>query len=253
MSVLDAWINEYYLRDDTVDDIREAVHAKPSVKYTVLDNFFIPEKLEQLIAAHKQLEFNEEIDRRAHVTKEWLPYDGAVVFAKPGEHFGSDLFFDEEWHRYLAYITACDIKFPTRTEVKLRWHRKDADGFWIHTDSTIRTLVAICYFNKNWKASDGGLLQLWRTDEGTAHDTPVFNSPKGRMDFLTKHKRIRTSSPGGGFKDGKPHDMVLVDQVVPTYNRLFICNYQEDPAYHSVTPSNGRERTGFVQWLGSSS
>jgi hypothetical protein len=209
------------------------------------------EKIDELIEHHKQLQFSEELDRRAHGTGEWLPYDGAVVFARPNQHFGSELFFDEEWHKYLAYLSNCDLKFPTTTEVKLRWHRPDADGFWIHTDSTIRTLVAICYFNKGWKASDGGLLQLWRTDEAIAEGVPVINSPKGRLDLLNQHQRIRTISPGGGFKDNKPHDMVLLDQVVPTYNRLFLCNYQQDPAYHSVTPSNGRERIGFVQWLGS--
>lgn len=249
-SILDTWINDYYLLDETVENIRQAVTAKPSVKYTVLDNFFKVEMLDLLIEHHKTLPFNEEIDRRAHGTGEWLPYDGAVVFAKPGVHFGSDLFFDEEWHRYLAYLCHCNLKFPSATEVKLRWHKPDADGFWIHTDSTIRTLVAICYFNKGWKASDGGLLQLWRADEAISGVAPLVNSPTGRLDILTRHQRIRTSSPGGGFKDGKPHDMVLLDQVVPAYNRLFLCNYQGDPAYHSVTPSNGRERTGFVQWLG---
>lgn len=249
MSILDNWINEYYLTDEAVDNIRESVLAKPSVKYTVLDNFFKAELLDQLIEKHNDLQFSEEQDRRAHRTGEWLPYDGSVVFAEPGVHFGSDLFFDQEWHEYLAYLTDCRMQFPTSTEVKLRWHRPDADGFWIHTDSTIRTLVAICYFNKGWKVSDGGLLQLWRIDEGVAESTAVVNGPKGRLDFLINNKRIRTSSPGGGFHHGGTQEMVLIDQVVPTYNRLFICNYQVDPAYHSVTPSNGRERTGFVQWL----
>ena len=248
-NILDTWINDYYLLDETVDNIRETILAKPSVKYIVLDDFFKINQLDKLISHHSLLTFNEEIDRRAHKTGEWLPYDGAVVFAQPNVHFGSELFFDEEWHRYLAYLCHCDLKFPTSTEVKLRWHRKDADGFWIHTDSTIRTLVAIHYFNKNWKVSDGGLLQLWRADEASADDVFTVDCPKGRLDFLTQHQRIRTSSPGGGFMDSKPHDMVLLDQIVPTYNRLFLCNYQYDPAYHSVTPSNGRERIGVVQWI----
>lgn len=205
--------------------------------------------LDALISHHKNLPFSEEADRRAHGTGEWLPYDGAVVFAKPGEHFGSELFFDDEWHQYLSFLCHGDLQLPTATEVKLRWHKPDADGFWIHTDSTIRSLVAICYFNKDWRVADGGLLQLWKADQAVGGTAPLIDNPKGRLDFLTQYKRIRTSSPGGGFPNKRPHDMVLIDQIVPVYNRLFLCNYRDDPAYHSVTPSNGRARTGFVQWL----
>lgn len=249
MSVLHQWINPRYLDPRVIASIRESVIAKPDVKYAVLDEFFLEHKLEELIAQHQTLKFSEELDRRAHGTGEWLPYDGAVVFAK-SSHVGGDLFFNVEWHQYLANLTNCKIKLPATTEVKLRWHQKDAHGFWIHTDSTIRTMVAITYFNKDWKASDGGLLQLWRQDETSDPRAFEVDCPKGRMDFLTRYKRIRTRTPGGGFRNGQgPYDMVLVDQIVPAYNRLFINNYQENPAYHSVTPSNGRERTGFVQWI----
>lgn len=251
-SVLDKWINPIYLGDDAVERMRQDVLAKPGAKYIVLDNFFLEDKIEELIKQHKTLQFSEELDRRAPGTGEWLPYDGALVYAKPGTHVGSDLFFDEEWHRYLAYLTHCRIDFPTQTDIKLRWHQKDAHGFWVHTDAGFRTAVAICYFNKNWQAEDGGLLQLWQKDSGHVPGTIEIDRPAGRMDFLAVNKRIRTSTPGGGWKDGTsgPHDLILVDQIIPAYNRIFINNYQDDPAYHSVTPSNGRERTGFVQWLG---
>ncbi len=253
MNVLRDWINEYYLSTDGIETVRESVLAKPSVKYAVLDNFFKTDKLNTLITNHQHLPFSEEHDRRAHEDGSWLPYDGAVVFARPGVHYGHELFFAQSWHEYLAYITDAKLVFPTTTEVKLRWHKPDATGFWIHSDATIRTVVAIWYFNRNWKHTDGGLLQLWRVDEGQAPNTLLVNSPDPtqRLDFLTKHQRVRTSTPGGGFRDGQAHDMVLIDQIVPIYNRLFVCNYQENPAYHSVTPSNGRVRTGVVQWLGS--
>lgn len=248
MSILDEWVNPYYLTDDAVEDIRESILAKPAIRYAVLDNFFKTDKLDQLISHHSNLEFSEEMDRRAPKTGEILPYDGAVCFAKPGVHFGSELFFDEEWHRYCCYLTGTILKSPA-TEVKLRYHRPQADGFWIHTDSTIRSVVAIAYFNKNWKFSDGGILQLWRIDEAYDPNAFVVDSPTGRMGFLNKHVRVRTRTPGGGFPDKQPHDLVLIDQVVPTYNRLFLCNFQHSPAYHSVTPSRNRARLGFVQWL----
>lgn len=252
MNVLDKWINPIYLQHDVVERIRTDVAAKPGAKYVALDNFFLEPKIEELIAQHKTLEFSEELDRRAPKTGEWLPYDGALVYAKPNQHVGSDLFFDEEWHRYLAHLTHCNIDFPTQTDVKLRWHQKDAHGFWIHTDVGFRSMVAICYFNKGWRVEDGGLLQLWRKDEARAPGVLEVDRPNGRMDFLATNKRVRTSTPGGGWKDGSRGacDLVLVDQIVPVYNRIFINNYMEDPAYHSVTPSNGRERTSFVQWLG---
>jgi len=249
MSILDQWINPYYLEDETVEAIKQSIIAKPVVKYTVLDNFFKEDMLEKLIKHHSLLNFSEEADRRSPENGAWLPYDGAVVFAKKGLHFGSDLFYDDEWHRYLGYLSSTDLKYPCHSEIKLRYHRPEADGFWIHTDSVLRSMVAILYFNKEWKASDGGLLQLWRVDETLSPNAHVVEAPIGRMDCLTQHARIRTSTPGGGFPDKKPHDLVLIDQIVPAYNRLFICNFKHSMAYHSVTPSNGKPRLGFVQWL----
>jgi hypothetical protein len=249
MSVLEKWVNPYYLRPEVKDMVRESILAKPTVKYTVLDNFFNVDAIDSLIAAHDKLEFNEEVDRRARDTGAWLPYDGAVVFARKGTHVGSDLFYDKSWHEYLCYVTDTKLSCPAKTDIKLRYHRSDADGFWIHTDSVIRSMVAICYFNKDWKHTDGGLLQLWHVDDADKPNTFTVNNPQGRMDFLTNHKRIRTGTPGGGFSDRKAHDLILIDQVIPAYNRLFLCNFQKELAYHSVTPSNGKVRLGFVQWL----
>jgi hypothetical protein len=254
VSILERWLNPYYLDPATRENIRQSVLAKPGPKYAVLDNFFRTEMLDELIRRHPSLAFNEEIDRRAP-DGSWLPYDGAVVFAEEGKHFGSELFFALEWHRYLMQLVDCRLPDPIGTEVKLRWHRPDAGGFWIHTDRGDRAMVVIAYFNRGWQAQDGGLLQLWRVDEGQAPGVVRIDNVDAtqRLDMLTKYKRIRTATPGGGFPDRQTHDLVLIDQVVPVYNRVFICNYQHDPAYHSVTPSNGKERTGFVQWLGAAS
>lgn len=249
MSIIDKWINHYYLQDHVVEDIRQSMLAKPCIKYAVLDNFFNEEMLNKLIHHHQFLNFSEENDRRSPTDGSWLPYDGSVVFAQKDKHFGSDLFYDAEWHQYCCFLTGVKLDVPAKVEVKLRYHRPEADGFWIHTDSTIRSLVAICYFNKNWKAADGGILQLWRVDEAMAEDVFTVDSPSGRLEFLNHHNRIRTRSPGGGFPDKQPHDLVLIDTIVPAYNRLFICNLQNNLAYHSVTPSNGKPRLGFVQWL----
>lgn len=247
MNILEEWVNPYYLTDQGAEDIRQSVIAKPVIKYAVIDNFFNIKKLDELIEYHKHLEFSELDDR---VTRDGniLPYDGSVVFAKKGVHFGSELFFNDEWHRYCCYLTDTVINNP-RTEIKLRYHRPDAEGFWIHTDSIIRNMVIITYFNKGWTYADGGLLQLWRMDEATSPSAFEVNSPEGRLDFLTRHKRIKTRTPGGGFPDKRSHDLTLIDQIVPAYNRVFMCNFKHSLAYHSVTPSNGKSRLGFVQWI----
>lgn len=251
MAVIDEWINPIYLTDRVVNDIKESIEAKPVIKYAVLDNFFNENKLNQLIDKHQRLEFSVEQDRVRN--GKVLPYDGAVKFAQKDD-FGADLFFDDEWHRYCSYLTGTPLKSPAETEVKLRYHRPFADGFWIHTDSVLRDMVIISYFNMNWTARDGGLLQLWRVDEELSTSAHQIDNPVGRLDCLVydnSPKRISTRSPGGGFPDGKRHDLVLIDQVVPAYNRVFICDFKKSPAYHSVTPSNGKARTGFVQWLAS--
>lgn len=246
MSILDDWINPIYLENRVVEDLRQSVEAKPIIKYVVVDNFFKEEKLNQLIEHHSNLTFSTEQDRVRNGVI--LPYDGAVKFAESND-FGSELFFDDEWHRYCCYITGTKLNYPIGTEVKLRYHRHDADGFWIHTDSVLRDLVVIAYFNVGWLAKDGGLLQLWMVDEASADNVYHVDNPKGRLDFLEYHKRISTNTPGGGFHDGKRHDLILIDQVVPAYNRVFFCNFKRNAAYHSVTPSNGKERIGFVQWM----
>jgi len=249
MAIIDDWINPIYLDERVVEDIRQSIEAKPVVKYAVLDNFFREEKLDELIRRHNELEFSTEDDRVRN--GELLPYDGAVHFANRKD-FGADLFFDPEWHQYCCYLTGTKLQIPANTLVKLRYHRPDADGFWIHTDSELRDLVVISYFNFGWTAADGGLLQLWRVDEELSPKAFHVNSPKGRLDFLSqagKHHRLTTRTPGGGFPDGERHDLVLIDQIVPAYNRVFICNFKKNPAYHSVSPSNGKARTGFVQWM----
>ncbi len=249
MNILEDWINPYYLRESTKKAIREDVLSKPYTKYTALDNFFIEEKLEELITHHHKLDFSEVLDRTARENGEWLPYDGAVVWAEPNTHFGSDLFFSPLWHDYLSFVTATTLESPGKAEIKLRYHRPYADGFWIHSDGFERKMSAICYFNKDWKIEDGGMIQLWKIESTKDPSAPLIETPMGRLDFLSKYNRIRTSTPGGGFSDKKPHDITLLDQFIPHYNRLFLCNFFNQDSLHSVSPSGPKARLGFVQWL----
>lgn len=245
--VMSKWINPIYLDQTNIFNIQQSMLAKPYFKYAVLDNFFNVGPLTELLEQHDNLQFSEQDDRSCRHTGQLLPYDGSVVFADK-THIGSDLFFNSNWHNYLCYLSNTELQHPIRSEIKLRYHKPEADGFWIHTDSTIRDLVIICYFNHDWKASDGGLLQLWRIDEELSNDAINVETPIGRLDVLNNN-RINTVTPGGGFRDNQTHDLVLIDQIVPGFNRVFICSLKNIDMYHSVTPSNGKPRTGFVQWL----
>lgn len=247
MSLLESWLNEQYLDPNYINDLVETMRAKPEIKYLVLDNFFKQEKIDQFIEEHKKLKFSEKLDMYDHEGK-ILPYDSAVSFMQ-SNNYGYELLFSEEWFNYLSKLTSCPVNDNSFTEVKLRYHKADAKGFWIHTDSSERSIVFICYFNKNWKVSDGGMLQLWRIDECECQDTLVVDGAMDhKMNYLN-NSRLRTSTPGGGFSDEKSHDLVLVDQILPIYNRVFISNLRANPTFHSVTPSADKERTGFVQWI----
>jgi hypothetical protein len=254
MSILQDYINPLYLDPTYLNTLRESVKSKPISKYLVLDNFFKEEVLERIVTEHHQLDFNEKIDRTG-AGGQLLAYDGALAGCSPGSLLGR-LLYSQEWQQFLLNLMGLS-ETTRRVEIKLRQHRKDADGFWLHTDSGgggregwARDLVAITYYNKDWKAEDGGLLQLWRVDEANLPDTPLYTHEdglKGPMNFLNQ-PRIK-ARPAGVFPFDGPRDFVLVEQVLPVYNRIFLCNFKEEPAYHSVTPSNGKIREGFVQWL----
>lgn len=255
MKVLNEWINPMYLDPEYIEVLKETVKSKPEIKYLVLDNFFNENKLKELIEVHQKLDFSEAADRILP-NGEVLPYDGSVNFATKN-HVGGDLFFSKEWHDYTSNLVNLEIPHPRNTDVKLRMHDIDAQGFWIHSDSRGgefgRDIVIIGYFNKGWKMEDGGLLQLWRVEEnqapGILHVNP--NMTTKRMDFLKENIRLNVSGPGGGFENAERNneDLVLIDQIIPVYNRVFICNFKKNPAYHSVTPSNGKKRQNFVQWI----
>jgi hypothetical protein len=252
MSILKDYINPLYLDSKYIETLKETVKSKPISKYLVLDNFFIEEVLDQIIEEHHQLNFDEKADRTA-ASGQWLAYDGALAGCNPESLLGR-LLYSQEWQRFALDLMGLPDT-QRKTEIKLRQHRKDADGFWLHSDAGgggggARDLVAITYYNKDWKAEDGGLLQLWRLDDVDLPNTPLYTHAdglKGPMKFLNQ-PRIK-ARPAGVFPYNEPRDFILVEQVLPVYNRIFLCNFKEEPAYHSVTPSKGKIREGFVQWL----
>lgn len=245
--ILKEWINPIYLNEEYIEDLKETIKSKPEIKYLVLDNFFIIDKIEKFIEEHEKLVFNDFLDQYSEDGKHQLPYDSALQWIE-NTNYGYELLTSKEWFKYLLNLFSIELKDRCRPEIKLRKHRAHANGFWVHSDSNVRDLVFISYFNKNWKVEDGGMLQLWRIDEcrfpGTKKAYPELN----RKMTCLNNTRIN-ARPGGWNCDENGYDLILIDQILPIYNRVFICDLKANPTLHSVTPSNGKERTGFVQWL----
>lgn len=248
--VLKRWVNPYYLRPATIAAIKEASRAKPYCKYAVLDNFFNEAVLDEYSEQHRNMEFS--------VDDEGLPYDSNWAIARRGVSLGAELFYYEPWHRLLAEYTDTELAIGHgATSVKLRKHDPDSKGFWIHTDRTKRkstvVVAALIYLNKGWEESDGAVLQLWAESGNSSALTPEdveyrWQELKDeRLEFLNERYSLTTDLVT--FDGIRPAELFLIDQVLPEYNRLVVTDFVRDPAYHSITPSNGRARYAIVQWL----
>jgi Rps23 Pro-64 3,4-dihydroxylase Tpa1-like proline 4-hydroxylase len=250
--ILKSWINPVYLDPEYIETLKETAKAKPDTKYLVLDNFFNKEKLDDLIKSYDNLEFMPPPEPRYQEKK--VIYDADAVHAEkdPNKYFGSELFFSEDFHRYISSLIGLTIESGYGSQLRLRSHKPDSNGFWIHTDKhgngTPKYMVALGYFNKNWKVEDGGLFQLWRLEE-VDYPNAVRVSPSESLELLN-NTRINVSHPGGNFPNNEESkDMVMIDQIVPSYNRLVLINFKNSPAFHSINPSHGKNRKGFVLWL----
>jgi Rps23 Pro-64 3,4-dihydroxylase Tpa1-like proline 4-hydroxylase len=250
--VMKEWINPIYLEPEYIQSLIESVKAKPETKYIVLDNFFVKSKLDELIDNHQKINFLPPPEPKYNGEK--VIYDANAVHAEknPEHYFGSELMFLKDFHDYISTLVGIQLEEGYGTQVRLRSHKPDSNGFWIHTDkdgnNIPRYMVALFYFNKNWKVSDGGLLQLWRLEETDYPDSVKVN-PSSSLELLN-NVRIKAEHVGGNLPDNKESiDMVMVDQILPSYNRLVLINFQHSPAYHSINPSHGKTRQGFVLWL----
>lgn len=245
--VLQKWVNPYYLRPDVIEAIRESSIAKPYFSYASLDNFFNEDILDEYFEQHKKLNFRAD--------DPGLPYDSHVVYAEKGKSIGSEIFYHKPWHLLCAEYTGTTLENPgDKTGVKLRAHAGDSKGFWIHTDRTAQkdaAMAVLIYLNKNWKEDDGSLLQLWtEIDHVEPIETVDYSWEeygKKRLDYLNERYCLTTDLVTS--KGLKPAELFLIDQITPEYNRIVLTDFIRDPAYHSITPGNGRTRFAVVQWL----
>lgn len=246
MNLLQEWINPIYLNPDYIEDLKQTAKSKPEIKYLVLDNFFNIEKLDKFIEQYDRMIFSEQLDQYTPDGHQ-LPYDSCLKWME-SDDYGHDFLSCTDWFKYLLDLFSLKLNPGCWPEIKLRKHRAEANGFWVHSDSCVRDLVFICYFNKKWKVENGGMLQLWRIDECNCNETIRANAELDKKMNCLNNVRIN-AFPGGMEHRINGYDLTLVDQVLPIYNRVFICDLTANPTLHSVTPSNSRERFGFVQWL----
>jgi hypothetical protein len=69
---------------------------------------------------------------------------------------------------------------------------------------------------------------------------------EGRLDMFNQ-TRINVWPYGAMWDTNEKKDFILIDQILPSYNRIVIFNLNNKPIYHSVTPNNGKIRKGFIQ------
>lgn len=256
MSLLEKYINPVYLTPEGKAKIKEDLKSKPDVPYVVLDHFFIESTLELIQQEHNTHDFNPNADSRSEKFQDIkFPFDGAVAQCDPDSVLGEFL-YSREWYRYCFEIL--DIQ-PLRVwpTIKIRYNKEDAKGYWPHNDKPggpvgfERIITILGYFNKGWKASDGGLLQIWQESPVQKEGTPSYDEE----DYLDQplafleQPRINVWPYGATWPDHEKRDFILVDQIVPVYNRVVIFNLNNKALYHSVTPNYGKRRDGFIEWL----
>jgi hypothetical protein len=253
MGILQEYLNPVYLDPKYIKVLQETVKSRPIAKYLVLDNFLKEEVLDAIIQEQRSLSF--QTDLHTSDPNGLVPYHGSSAWCPPDSLLGK-LLNSEEWHIYALNLINLSPLKARKTEIELRYHDEHAGGFYMHSDNLGggaggRDLVITLYYNKDWTVEDGGLLQFWRLDEDNLSDTPAYvvqNALQDSMDFYNL-SRIKTIPAGFYPYNNELRDFTLVDQVLPAYNRIFFLHSQGEEAYHSVNPSRGKPREGFVQRL----
>jgi hypothetical protein len=250
MSLLETYINPIYLTPEGKIRIQEDLKAKPNGSYVVLDHFFKEEILNEAIEEHNKYFFDPKAD--SIINNNLAPFDGAAAEGDPDTKLGS-LLYSKEWYTYCLELL--DIKplrvFPI---IKLRYNTPNAKGYWIHNDKiTFNGMQKFCtilgYFNKEWKLEDGGLLQIWQVSSIKDDKTCSYNVEDYLDQTLSilEQDRINIIPYSEDWGSHNKKDFILLDQIIPSYNRIVIFNLNAKPLYHSVTPNKGKRRDGFIQ------
>jgi hypothetical protein len=89
---------------------------------------------------------------------------------------------------------------------------------------------------------------MWRAAPSTAPPENVIRFTRDkdrRLDFLLQ--------PDLDVQAGDEHNRLvtyrftLLEQIVPAFNRMVLCDFVSDPAYHSVSPGQSKVRYDITQ------
>ena len=110
------------------------------------------------------------------------------------------------------------------------------------------------YFNKDWKYSKGGVFQIWNLtqvlNQEDSIDFYIKDSMSGNMNILEQKKVFAAEVVGRISPIKSQYGRVeLYDEILPEYNRIVICDFVDNPLYHSITPGHQRDRYAVTQWL----
>jgi hypothetical protein len=96
MTVLEKFLNPIYLDANYISRLKEDLKAKPNASYIVLDNFFKPEILNDIINEASTMQYNPKADSTESTNKNSkLPFDGAAVECDPDSILGELLYHKE--------------------------------------------------------------------------------------------------------------------------------------------------------------
>lgn len=222
--------------------IREDARARPHMKYTVLDGFLIEARCAELLRRHARRHFVR--------TDLHSPFDSFLASGAPSQ-YGGELLFSPGWAHYLSALVDVAVPGSRPTKVMLRRHRRHANGMWLHRDRNAgspATIGMFLYLNRGWTVEDGGLLQMWRTSPSTAPPENVVrwtHDKDLRLDFLQRPDL--DVEVGDKNNQLATYHFALIEQIVPAFNRIVVCDFVSDPAYHSVTPGQSKIRYDITQ------
>lgn len=242
-SILEKWINPYYLEAQTIKNLQQTCLSRPYLNYLVIDNFFNLSYLK---------------DRLTKSGDDFKWHETSQTFRRPliKENPLSEIFLSKQWGQYLKKISGGDPDTKGTNIVSQQIKQaKDCNGYWIHSDKMspgrTKKIISLFYLNKNWKLSDGGMLQIWQeVAPETSKHFPKFRvedyinpiKPK-KLNFLNDETEVTIIEPA------HTRSLLLIDQILPIENRLVVMNLSNNPGYHSVTPNMNKQRHLISQFF----
>ena len=164
-----------------IEDLKVYFDRKP-FKYVVIDDFLDKNVAESILEEFPEVNRDWVDARGLHTKNKWTQ---PLVEENIAYDFYKKI-NSTEFLSTLSYITDIEKLIPDESLQGAGFHQTTDKGFLnVHVDfnrhhndySLDRRLNLILYFNKDWKESDGGFLELWdmQKNERIENISPIFN------------------------------------------------------------------------------